>query len=141
MSSAAERPAGITSEYGSAATVPAAATAAARAAADKLGSHTVILAMGDLLAVTDAFVVTSGRNPRQVRTLVDEVEWQVKDSTGRAPHSVEGLRDLQWVLMDYGDFVVHVFHEETREYYDLERLWGNAPRVTWEEHEHNRQRD
>jgi ribosome-associated protein len=116
--------------------VPAAATTAARAAAGKLGSQTVIMAMGDLLAVTDAFVVTSGRNPRQVRTLVDEVERQVKEATGRAPHSVEGLHDLQWVLMDYGDFVVHVFHEETRGYYDLERLWGNAPRVAWEEQVH-----
>ncbi|MGA2037354.1 MAG: ribosome silencing factor, partial [Acidimicrobiales bacterium] len=94
--------------------VPAAATTAARAAAGRLGSQTVILAMGDLLAVTDAFVVTSGRNSRQVRTLVEEVERQVKEATGRAPDSVEGLRDLQWVLMDYGDFVVHVFHEDTR---------------------------
>lgn len=115
--------------------VPDAATTAARAAADKLGSQTVIMAMGDLLAVTDAFVVTSGRNPRQVRTLVDEVERQVKEVTGRAPYSVEGLHDLQWVLMDYGDFVVHVFHEETRSYYDLERLWGDAPRVAWEDHD------
>lgn len=113
--------------------VPVAATAAAQAAAGKLGAETVILAMGELLGVTDAFVVTSGRNSRQVRTLVEEVERQVKDATGRSPNSVEGMRDLQWVLMDYGDFVVHVFHEETRGYYDLERLWGDAPRVTWEE--------
>jgi ribosome-associated protein len=113
--------------------VPAAATIAAIAAAGKLGSQTVIMAMGDLLAVTDAFVVTSGRNARQVRTLVDEVERQVREATGRAPYSVEGLHDLRWVLMDYGDFIVHVFLEETRAYYDLERLWGNAPRVAWGE--------
>lgn len=113
--------------------VPAAAVAAARAAAEKLGARTVIMAMGELLAVTDAFVVTSGRNTRQVRTLVDEIERKVKEHTDRVPHSVEGLHDLQWVLMDYGDFVVHVFHEETRDYYDLERLWGNAPRIDWEE--------
>jgi ribosome-associated protein len=58
----------------------------------------------------------------------------VKVETGRGPERVEGLHDLDgvaWVLMDYGDFIVHVFSEEARSYYDLERLWGNAPRVTW----------
>lgn len=121
--------------------VPTAAKTAARAAADKLGAQTVILAMGAMLAVTDAFVVTSGRNSRQVRTLVEEVERQVKEATGQAPHSIEGLRDLQWVLMDYGDFVVHVFQEDTRDFYDLEHLWGDAPRVAWEEPAHNGHRD
>ncbi|MGH9028779.1 MAG: ribosome silencing factor [Acidimicrobiales bacterium] len=111
--------------------VPAAAILAARVADDKLGISTVILAMGDLLAVTDAFVLTSARNARQVRTLVEEIERQVKDKIGRFPYSVEGLRDLRWVLMDYGDFIVHVFDEDTRSYYDLERLWGDAPRVDW----------
>ncbi len=85
--------------------------------------------MGDLLVVTDAFVVTSGANSRQVRTIVEEVERQVKEQTGRSPWAVEGLRDLTWVLMDYGDFLVHVFGTESRAYYDLERLWGDAPRV------------
>ena len=112
--------------------VPEAAFIAARAAEAKLGNKTVVLAMGEFLGVTDAFVLTSGRNSRQVRTLSDEIERQVKEETGRAPFGVEGLRDLQWVLIDYGDFVVHVFHEETRDYYDLERLWGNAPRVDWD---------
>ena len=121
--------------------VPDAATTAARAAADKLGFGTVILAMGDRLAVTDAFVITSGHNPRQVRALVDDIERQVEQATGRAPYSVEGLRDLQWVLMDYGDFIVHVFHEETRALYDLERLWGDAPRVDWQDHEANGHRE
>ncbi len=109
--------------------VPEAALVAARAAADKLGQDTVVLAMGDLLAVTDAFVVTSGANTRQVRTIVEEVERQVKQSAGRSPRATEGLRDLTWVLMDYGDFLVHVFQDEARAYYDLERLWGNAPRL------------
>jgi ribosome-associated protein len=113
--------------------VPAAALEAARAADDKLGEATVVLAMGELLGVTDAFVITTGRNTRQVHTLVDEVERRVKETTGRAPAAVEGLRDLRWVLMDYGDFLVHVFHEETRPYYDLEHLWGDAPRVAWRE--------
>jgi ribosome-associated protein len=109
--------------------VPEAALVAARAAHAKLGRDTVVLGMRDLLVVTDAFVVTSGANARQVRTIVDEVERQVKEHTGRAPWAVEGRRDLAWVLMDYGDFVVHVFGPDARDYYDLERLWGDAPRL------------
>ncbi|MGH9016829.1 MAG: ribosome silencing factor [Acidimicrobiales bacterium] len=104
---------------------------AARAADDKLGVDTVVLAMGAYLGVTDAFVITHGRNARQVRTLVDEVERRVKEATGRSPHAVEGLRDMTWVLMDYGDFLVHIFDEQTRPYYDLEHLWNDAPRVAW----------
>ncbi|HXQ60851.1 MAG TPA: ribosome silencing factor [Acidimicrobiales bacterium] len=111
--------------------VPGAALVAARAADEKLGEATVVLAMGELLGVTDAFVITNGRNSRQVRTLVDEIERRVKEVSGRAPRAVEGLRDLHWVLMDYGDFLVHVFHEDTRPYYDLEHLWADAPRVSW----------
>src|SRR5208282_2017658 len=104
---------------------------AAAAADEKLGRDTVVLAMCELLGVVDAFVVTSGRNARQVRTLVDEIERRVKEGGGRSPASVEGLRDGTWVLMDYGDFVVHVFLEETRKYYDLEHLWAGAPRLAW----------
>jgi ribosome-associated protein len=113
--------------------VPTAALVAARAADEKLGEATVILAMGELLGVTDAFVITHGRNSRQVRTLVDEIERRVKEAEGRSPRAVEGLRDLRWVLMDYGDFLVHIFHEETRPYYDLEHLWGDAPRVSFDD--------
>jgi ribosome-associated protein len=111
--------------------VPSESLVAARAADAKSGEETVILAMGDLLGVTDAFVVTSGRNSRQVRTIVDEVERQVKVASGRSPHRVEGLSDASWVLLDYGDFLVHVFLDEARAYYDLEHLWSDAPRVVW----------
>jgi len=104
---------------------------AARAADAKSGEETVILAMGDLLGVTDAFVVTNGRNTRQVKTIVDEVEHQVKVASGRSPVRVEGLADAYWVLMDYGDFLVHVFMDEARSFYDLEHLWTDAPRVPW----------
>jgi ribosome-associated protein len=113
-------------------TIPDSALVAARAAEDKMGQSTVILAMGDLLGVTDAFVVTSGRNGRQVRTIAEEVERKVKEVTGRSPWAVEGLRGLRWVLIDYGDFLVHVFDEEDRAYYDLERLWGDAERVPFD---------
>ncbi|HXQ18012.1 MAG TPA: ribosome silencing factor [Acidimicrobiales bacterium] len=111
--------------------IPSLALAAARAADDKLGQDTVVLAMADLIGVVDAFVVTSGRNVRQVRTIVEEVELRVKAQAGPAPRAVEGLSDGTWVLMDYGDFVVHVFAEQTRSYYDLEHLWSAAPRVHW----------
>ena len=109
--------------------IPESAHCAARAAADKLGEDTVILAMGDFLGVTDAFVITTGRNSRQVGAIVDEVKRQVKEESSRTPWSVEGTRDMRWVLMDYGDFLVHVFHEEDRRFYDLEHLWGDAPRL------------
>ena len=109
--------------------VPEAAMVAARAADAKLGQDTVVLAMGELLGVTDAFVITSGANSRQLRTIVEEVERQVKLSAGRSPRATEGLGDLTWVLMDYGDFLVHVFQHDARDYYNLERLWGDAPRV------------
>jgi ribosome-associated protein len=118
-------------EPGPSRVVPGEALEAARAADEKLGEQTVVLAMGDLLGVTDAFVITQGRNGRQVRTLVDEIERRVKETSGRSPRAVEGLHDLQWVLMDYGDFLVHIFDEQTRPYYDLEHLWGDAPRVEW----------
>lgn len=112
--------------------IPDAVLVAARAADDKLGEDTVVLAMGELLGVVDAFVVTSGRNDRQVRALVEEVERQVKDHDGTAPVAVEGLSDATWVLMDYGDFIVHVFAEQTRGFYDLEHLWSSAPRISWQ---------
>jgi ribosome-associated protein len=111
--------------------VPEAALVAARAADDKLGQDTVVLGMDEALGVVDAFVITSGRNTRQVQTLVEEIEKQVKAATRRSPSSVEGLRDATWVLLDYGDFLVHVFMEDTRSFYDLEHLWSGAPRVPW----------
>ena len=105
--------------------------AAARAADDKKGVDTVILQVGQVLAITDAFVITSGLNARQVRTLAEEVEEKVKLDGGPSPMRIEGLDDARWVLMDYGDFVVHVFLQEVREFYDLERLWADAPVWEW----------
>jgi ribosome-associated protein len=74
-------------------------------------------------------VITSGSNLRQVRTIAEEIELRVKEQGGGSPRYVEGLNDARWVLLDYGQFVVHVFLEEARQYYDLERLWADAPRV------------
>ncbi|MGI8807885.1 MAG: ribosome silencing factor [Acidimicrobiales bacterium] len=109
------------------------ARTAARAASAKGGEDTVIIEVGAVLAITDAFVITSGRNSRQVKTIADDVEARLKAEGGIKPLRVEGLSDSHWVLLDYGDLVVHVFLDETREYYDLERLWSDAPRVAWED--------
>jgi ribosome-associated protein len=111
--------------------IPPAAAAAAESADAKSGYETVVLAMGDLLGVVDAFVITSASNTRHVKTLVEEIERAVKDASDTAPLRIEGLADATWVLMDYGDFIAHVFLQETREYYDLEHLWSGAPRVAW----------
>lgn len=106
---------------------------AARAAAAKKGEGTTVLDVADIMAITGAFVITSGTNPRQVRTIAEEVEAAVKRAGGGSPLRTEGLDDARWVLLDYGDFVVHVFVEEARAYYELERLWTDAPRMAWDE--------
>jgi ribosome-associated protein len=108
-------------------------TTAARAAANKKAADTMVLDVGGVLSITDAFVITSGTNRRQVLTIAEEVEAQVKAVGGPAPLRVEGQADAQWVLLDYGDFVVHVFLDEVRRYYDLERLWADSPVLEWDE--------
>ncbi|PZS19504.1 MAG: ribosome silencing factor [Acidimicrobiales bacterium] len=107
------------------------AVAAARAAADKGGQDTLLLDVSDILAITDAFVITSGLNTRQVRTMAEEVEARVKEAGGAAPLRIEGLNDARWVLLDFGDFVVHIFLDEARRYYQLERLWADSARIAW----------
>jgi ribosome-associated protein len=93
----------------------------------------VVLEVGDVLVVADEFVVVSASNDRQVKAIVDEVERAVDEAGHGRPLRVEGLDDRQWVLMDYGDVVVHVFLAPTRRYYELERLWGDVPRIEWAE--------
>ena len=106
---------------------------AARAAAAKNGTDTLVLEVGPIIGITEIFVITSGRNVRQVRTIAEEIEKQLKDAGQGGPIRIEGLSDASWVLLDYADFVVHVFREETREYYNLDRLWADAPRLEWDE--------
>ena len=91
------------------------------------GSNIVILQVGEVLGVTEYFVLVSASNRRLVRTLVDEIEVQCRDAVGRTPLRAEGVREQQWVLLDYGDVVVHVFMEEIREFYDIERLYKDVP--------------
>ena len=102
---------------------------AAFAAEEKLGRDTAIIDVGEALSITDFFVITSAVNDRQVRSIVDEVERHLTEVEGVKPLRVEGLDHLGWVLMDYGSFVVHVFDEATRAFYDLERLWRSLPRL------------
>lgn len=101
---------------------------AARAAADKLAKEIVAFDVSDQLAITDAFLLASGANDRQVKAIVEEIEDQLRD-VGEKPLRREGHREGRWVLLDYGDVVVHVQHEEERQFYALERLWRDCPLI------------
>jgi ribosome-associated protein len=101
---------------------------AARAASDKLAQHIMAFDVSDQLAITDAFVLASATNDRQVKAIVDEIEEKLRDF-GVKPIRREGERDGRWVLIDYGDIVVHVQHEEERQFYALERLWRDCPLI------------
>jgi ribosome-associated protein len=101
---------------------------AARAASDKLAQHIMAFDVSDQLAITDAFVLASATNDRQVKAIVDEIEEKLRD-LGEKPIRREGERDGRWVLIDYGDVVVHVQHEEERQFYALERLWRDCPLI------------
>jgi ribosome-associated protein len=105
------------------------ALVAAEAIAEKKGADVAVVRVGEILAITDLFVISSASNTRQVKTIVDEVERALAEHDGSRPRSVEGLGDASWVLLDYGDLVVHVFLAETRAFYDLDRLWADAPSI------------
>jgi ribosome-associated protein len=109
------------------------AITAARAADSKQGSEVIVLDVGEVLALCGWFVITSAANERQVKAICDEVELQIHQDGGPKPKRIEGLHDRAWVLMDYGDVVVHVFQQDQRDFYDLERLWSDVPRVDWTE--------
>jgi len=102
---------------------------AAEAADEKLGQRTEAFFVGEIMAITDWFIITSGRNSRQVRAIVDAVEEALTKVGGPKPVRIEGRDTWTWVLMDFGVFVVHVFTDEARDYYDLERLWNDVPRL------------
>ncbi|MEM8903761.1 MAG: ribosome silencing factor [Actinomycetota bacterium] len=103
------------------------AQAAVAAIEDKLGTNPVVLRVAEVLAIAELFVVGSGSNVRQVRAIVDEVERLVRERTGESPIRMEGQGDWHWVVLDYGDTVVHVFDDEVRDFYELERLWADVP--------------
>jgi ribosome-associated protein len=101
---------------------------AASAALDKKAFQLVGLEVTELTSLADGFVLCSGASERQVGAIAAEVERRLRDA-GRRPLHVEGASGSEWVLLDYGDFVVHVFTESTRSYYGLDSLWGDAPRI------------
>ncbi len=132
--------AGVAGPAGSAGRPPAAddgayarrwAMAAAAVADERKGVDTVIIDVGDVLVVTDLFVITHGNNARQVRAIAESVEDSLKAAGGPSPLRIEGTDDRQWLLLDYGSFVVHVFDAERRTLYQLERLWGDCPLLDW----------
>ena len=102
--------------------------AAVRAAESKKATDIKVLDLTGISSFTDYFVVCTGANSRQIQAISDEIGLQLKDR-GDFPISVEGYREAEWVLVDYGDFLVHIFSPRARDYYDLERLWRNAKSV------------
>lgn len=99
------------------------------AALDLKAVNLKVLRLEDVTDFTDYFLVMSGTSDRQVKAIADAVEERLRKQ-GRKPLHVEGLSQALWVLLDYGDFVIHIFDEERRDFYALERLWGDAPVVT-----------
>lgn len=115
------------------------ALVAAQAAADKLARDIVVLDVSDQLVITDAFVIASAPNERQVQSIVDEVELKLREA-GAKPARREGEREGRWVLLDYVDVVIHIQHSEERTFYALERLWKDCPVIPFED-AHAGQRD
>ena len=104
---------------------------AALAADDKQGSNTIVFDVGDVLVIAELFVVTSASNSPQVRTIANEVSSRVREQLGISPLHSEGIAEQQWILLDYGDVVVHIFAEPTRQFYEIERLYSDVPVVDW----------
>jgi ribosome-associated protein len=100
----------------------------ARAAIDKKAENLKVLDLSDLSGFTDYFVICNGTSDRQVQAIADAIESSM-NASGYEAVSIEGYQDGRWVLMDFGDVVAHVFLDALREYYDLETLWADAPRV------------
>ena len=92
----------------------------------------MVLHVGDVLALTEYFVIAEASNKRLVGAVVEEVEAQLKVLVDRAPIRVEGARENQWVLIDYGDVIVHVFLSEIRDFYEIERLYTDVPKIEWD---------
>ena len=107
------------------------AVSTARIADAMKASDILILHVGDVLSLTEYFVIVSAPNRRLVDALVDEIEARVRVDSGRSPIRVEGARENQWVLIDYGDVIVHVFLSEIREFYEIERLYMDVPKIDW----------
>ena len=96
---------------------------------EKKALSTIVIDLRDIASFTEFFVITSGTNQRQVQAIADEINEQLKKQLSAKPIRVEGYNAAEWVLLDYGDFIVHIFEQKAREFYDLERLWRDAKKV------------
>ena len=113
--------------------LPRGVSAAVRAALDKKAQDVVVLDLRKAAGFTDYFVICTGTNPRQIQAIADGISTTLKTEFGERPSLAEGIEKSQWILLDYFDFVVHVFSRECRDFYALERLWGNAERHEFSE--------
>ncbi|KDN85503.1 ribosome silencing factor [Kitasatospora cheerisanensis] len=104
-------------------------TVAAQAAADKLAHDIIAFDVSEVLSITDAFLIASAANDRQVRAIAEEIEDQLREKLDTKPVRREGEREGRWILLDYLDIVVHVQHSEERSFYSLDRLWKDCPEV------------
>ncbi len=102
---------------------------ALKCAEDKKAINNAALDLREIASFTEFFVITSGTNQRQVQAISDEINEQLKKQLGERPIRVEGYNTAEWILLDYGDFIVHIFDHKAREFYDLERLWREAKKV------------
>ncbi len=102
---------------------------AIHSADEKKAVNMIGLDLREIASFTEFFVIASGTNPRQVQAIADEISEQLKKQLRRKPVRIEGYNSAEWVLLDYGDFVIHLFDKEARDFYDLERLWRDARRV------------
>lgn len=102
---------------------------ALKCASEKKAVNLVALDLRDIASFTEFFIITSGTNQRQVQAIADEINEQLKKQLDSRPIRLEGYNTAEWVLLDYGDFIVHIFEQKAREFYDLERLWRDAKKV------------
>ena len=102
----------------------------AKAADELRGKETLVLDLTDVTPIVDYFVIATGSSGRQMRAVADEVR-TIMRKAGSRPNGVEGENDANWILLDFGDIVLHLFSPEARKLYDLEHLWADAPRVDW----------
>ncbi len=107
------------------------AVAAARAADGKGATDVMVIDVGDVLGICGYFVIASASNPVLVKAVIDAVEERLREDFAQKPRSVEGADGRRWVLLDFADIVVHVFHDEERDYYRIERLYSDAPQIEW----------
>lgn len=107
------------------------AVAAAQVADAKKATNVVVLDVGDVVSITGYFVVASASSSRLVRTVAEAIEEALKERFDRSPVRIEGQREQRWILVDYGDVVIHIFHDPQREFYAIERLYGDVPRIRW----------